>query len=127
MHRRLGLPKLDLFADAIQSHGLEQGVAAQHAAAEQGVEPPALPDAVQHCTEEADFEALGQAKAIEFLTSALAEKMTSIGERRAPTGAMAFSRRRRITFSTSMIASSTTIPMAMAIPPRVMVLMPAPV
>jgi serine O-acetyltransferase len=46
---------------------LRHSVAAQHAAAEHGVEPPALPDAVQHCTEEADFEALGQAKAVEFL------------------------------------------------------------
>ncbi len=46
---------------------LRHSLAAQKTAVEQGVEPPTVPDAVQHCTEEADFEALGQAKAVEFL------------------------------------------------------------
>ena len=41
-------------------------------------------------------------------------------------GSAAFSRSRRKTFSTSITASSTRAPMAMAIPPRVMVLMVAP-
>ena len=38
----------------------------------------------------------------------------------------AFSRRRRKTFSTSTIASSTTMPMATAMPPRVMLFTPVP-
>jgi serine O-acetyltransferase len=42
-------------------------VAAQRSATDQGMEPPPLPASVQECTEEADFEALGQAKAIQFL------------------------------------------------------------
>ena len=46
---------------------LRHSVSAQEAAAAQGVEPPVVSAAVQHCVEEADFEALGQAKAIEFL------------------------------------------------------------
>ena len=37
-------------------------------------------------------------------------------------GAVAFSRSRRTTFSTSIIASSTSSPIAMARPPRLMVL-----
>ena len=46
---------------------LRHSVSAQEAAAAQGVEPPVVSAAVQHCVEEADFEALGQAKAVEFL------------------------------------------------------------
>ena len=46
---------------------LRHSVAAQRAAVEHGVDAPALPSGVQQCTEEADFEALGQAKAVEFL------------------------------------------------------------
>ena len=42
-------------------------VAAQRSAVDRGMEPPPLPASVDGCTEEADFEALGQAKAIEFL------------------------------------------------------------
>jgi serine O-acetyltransferase len=42
-------------------------VAARRSANAQGIEPPPLPAAVQDCTDEADFEALGQAKAIQFL------------------------------------------------------------
>jgi hypothetical protein len=41
-------------------------------------------------------------------------------------GRSRFSRSRRKMFSTSMMASSTTAPMAMARPPRVMELMPMP-
>jgi serine O-acetyltransferase len=46
---------------------LRHSVSAQQAAAERGSEVPAVPDDVRHCVDEADFEALGQAKAIEFL------------------------------------------------------------
>lgn len=46
---------------------LRHSVSAQEAATAQGLEPPAVSAAVQHCVEEADFEALGQAKAVEFL------------------------------------------------------------
>jgi serine O-acetyltransferase len=46
---------------------LRHSVSALEAAAAQGVEPPVVSAAVQHCVEEADFEALGQAKAVEFL------------------------------------------------------------
>jgi serine O-acetyltransferase len=42
-------------------------LSARRAAAERGADAPTVPDAVEHCTEEADFEALGQAKALEFL------------------------------------------------------------
>ena len=42
-------------------------VSAGRAARESGLEPPPVPEAVRHCTEDADFEALGQAKTIEFL------------------------------------------------------------
>lgn len=42
-------------------------VSAGKQATASGIEPPPMPDAVHSCTEEADFEALGQAKAIEFL------------------------------------------------------------
>ena len=46
---------------------LRHSVSAQRAAAEQGVELPVASEAAKHCTEEGDFEALGQAKAVEFL------------------------------------------------------------
>jgi serine O-acetyltransferase len=46
---------------------LRHAVAASRAAAERGDEVPTVPDELHHCLEEADFEALGQAKAIEFL------------------------------------------------------------
>ena len=42
-------------------------VAAQRSAVDRGMEPPPVPASVDGCTEQADFEALGQAKAIEFL------------------------------------------------------------
>jgi hypothetical protein len=45
---------------------------------------------------------------------------------RWPDGRAAFSRRRRKTFSTSMIASSTSAPMAIVSPPRVIVLIVIP-
>ena len=41
-------------------------------------------------------------------------------------GSAAFSRNRRKTFSTSTMASSTTMPMATAMPPRVMLFTPVP-
>ena len=46
---------------------LRHCVSSQQAAAAAGGEPPPLPDSLRHCVEEADFEALGQAKAVEFL------------------------------------------------------------
>ncbi len=42
-------------------------VSAGQAASASGIEPIPMPDSVRGCTEEADFEALGQAKAVEFL------------------------------------------------------------
>lgn len=42
-------------------------ISARRMAADQGIEAPSLPDALRDCTEEADFEALGQAKAVQFL------------------------------------------------------------
>ena len=64
------------------------------------------------------------AKTIELRTSRQAERTTveaglGVAERR-------FSRRRRKTFSTSTMASSTNSPIATARPPSVMVLMPRP-
>jgi serine O-acetyltransferase len=46
---------------------LRHSLSALRAATESGVDAPAVSDAVQHCTDEGDFEALGQAKAVEFL------------------------------------------------------------
>ena len=46
---------------------LRHSVSARRAAAERGGDVPSVPDDVQHCVDEADFEALGQAKALEFL------------------------------------------------------------
>ncbi len=46
--------------------------------------------------------------------------------RRSATGNFTFSRKRFSTLSTSMMASSTNAPMAMAMPPRLMVLMVKP-
>ncbi|RLS77183.1 MAG: serine acetyltransferase [Planctomycetota bacterium] len=46
---------------------LRHSLSAQRAATAQGVEAPAVPDTVSQCSEEGDFEALGQAKAVEFL------------------------------------------------------------
>jgi serine O-acetyltransferase len=46
---------------------LRHSLAAQQEAAAHGLDSPGLPDAVRHCVEEADFEALGQVKAVEFL------------------------------------------------------------
>ena len=50
---------------------------------------------------------------------------SSIG-RRSASGFVRFSRRRLYTFSTSTMASSTKEPMAIAMPPRLMVLMVNP-
>ena len=52
--------------------------------------------------------------------------MTSSAGRRSASGRAAFSRSRRKTFSTSMIASSTSAPIAIARPPSVIVLMVTP-
>jgi serine O-acetyltransferase len=46
---------------------LRHALSAQRVAAAQGVELPGVSEAVQHCSEEGDFEALGQAKAVQFL------------------------------------------------------------
>lgn len=46
---------------------LRHSLSATEAAAAAGRSVPTVPEAVQQCVEEADFEALGQAKAIEFL------------------------------------------------------------
>ncbi|MFM7035956.1 MAG: serine O-acetyltransferase, partial [Planctomycetia bacterium] len=45
---------------------LRHGVSARQAAGH-AIEPSAMADAAHHCVEEGDFEALGQAKAVEFL------------------------------------------------------------
>ena len=42
-------------------------VAARQTAVESGMEPPPVPASIRDCTEADDFEALGQAKAVEFL------------------------------------------------------------
>ena len=52
--------------------------------------------------------------------------MTCTGFARLVSGLALFSRRRRTTFSTTMIASSTNAPRAIAMPPSVMVLIVAP-
>ena len=52
--------------------------------------------------------------------------MTVSTERRCSMGRARFSRRRLYTFSTSTMASSTSEPMAMAKPPRLIVLMVSP-
>ena len=54
--------------------------------------------------------------------SLLASKMTCTRGRRSASGSAPFSRRRRKMFSTSMIASSTSSPIATASPPSVMTL-----
>ena len=46
---------------------LRHSVAARAQAAVHGAELPAVPDVVQECVDAADFDALGQAKAVEFL------------------------------------------------------------
>ena len=66
------------------------------------------------------------AKTIDLRISSVASRTTSRFGRWSPSGLAAFSRSRRTTFSTSMIASSTRAPIAMAIPPSVMVLIVAP-
>ena len=50
---------------------LRHSLSAQRAATAQGVDPPTVSDAVQHCTEEGDFEALGQATGRGLLGAAL--------------------------------------------------------
>ena len=63
------------------------------------------------------------AKTIDVRISSVASRTTSALGRRSASGFAAFSRSRRTTFSTSMIASSTSAPMAIAMPPSVIVLM----
>ena len=58
--------------------------------------------------------------------SRAASRMTAAGEWRQRSGRRRFSRRRRCAFSTKMIASSTSAPIAIAIPPSVIVLMVPP-
>ena len=60
---------------------------------------------------------------IGILTSLEASNTIVIAGRRKLGGRLRFIRSRRYTFSTSTIASSTSEPMAIAMPPRVMVLM----
>ena len=60
-------------------------------------------------------------------TSREALNTTSSTGRRSPTGSIRFSRRCFHTFSTSTIASSTNEPIAIAIPPRLIVLMLKPI
>ncbi len=67
------------------------------------------------------------ANTIEPWISRVALSTTSKTARRSPSASRAFSRRRRTMFSTTMMASSTSAPSAMAMPPRVMVLMVPPV
>ena len=59
-------------------------------------------------------------------TSEEAVKIVSSTDLRRSTGRASFCRKRRNTFSTSMMASSTKAPMAMVRPPRVMVSMASP-
>lgn len=59
-------------------------------------------------------------------TSFDALNTTSRVDSRSFAGFCLFSRRRLYTFSTSTMASSTSDPMAMAMPPRLMVLMVSP-
>ena len=59
-------------------------------------------------------------------TSREAWNTTSLTGSLCPAGSNLFSCRRRYTFSTSTMASSTSEPMAMAMPPRLMVLMVRP-
>jgi hypothetical protein len=66
------------------------------------------------------------AKTIDERISSVASRTMSDADRRSSTGFVWFSRSRRTTFSTSMMASSTSAPMAIAIPPSVIVLMPTP-
>ena len=66
------------------------------------------------------------AKTIDVRISIVAFRTISASGRLASTGFARFSRSRRTTFSTSMIASSTSAPIAMAMPPSVIVLMVAP-
>ena len=58
--------------------------------------------------------------------SRAASRMTANVLRRRCSGRRLFSRSRRCVFSTKMIASSTRAPMAIAMPPRVIVLMVPP-
>ena len=63
----------------------------------------------------------------ELRISTEASNTTDNTPRRSWGGNAWFSRSRLYTFSTSMIASSTSEPMAMAIPPRLIVLMVSPI
>ena len=60
-------------------------------------------------------------------TSLDASKITSIGRLRSFSGNRRFSRNRLYTFSTSTIASSTREPIAIAIPPRLIVFIVSPI
>ena len=60
-------------------------------------------------------------------TSLEASKTMFINGCRLPSGFIRFSRSRLYTFSTSTMASSTSEPIAIAIPPRLMVLMVRPI
>ncbi len=66
------------------------------------------------------------AKKMALRTSDEARNTTSSAGRRSPSGLPRSSRRRRNTFSTSMMASSTNAPIAIVRPPSVMVLMVPP-
>ena len=66
------------------------------------------------------------ANTTELRISLLAANVTAIIGRRSDSGSAAFSRMRRNTFSTSMIASSTSSPIATARPPSVITLIDMP-
>src|SRR5215470_2166414 len=66
------------------------------------------------------------AKTIDVRISSVASRTISALGRCSSASFARFSRRRLTTFSTSMIASSTSAPMAMAMPPSVIVLIVAP-
>ena len=64
--------------------------------------------------------------AYNILDRTSAEALAITCKRGSGSASRAFSRNRRKTFSTSTIASSTTMPMATAMPPSVMLLTPTP-
>jgi len=66
------------------------------------------------------------AKTIDDRTSSVASRTMVAAGSCSGAGFARFSRNRLTTFSTSMMASSTSAPMAIARPPSVMVLMPMP-
>ena len=60
---------------------------------------------------------------MELRISTEASRTTFMVDSRSVFGSLIFSRKRLYTFSTSMMASSTSAPIAMAIPPKLIVFM----